>query len=326
MDIFPVEIWHLIFSLGCTDYGSTGRSLSLVSTHFREISAPFKFQSIAITHWSQIIAFSQLFCRLPASQKKTVALYVHHPYPFLDVYGYSNPSMAMGPDQMSDYHESSEESEDIQKIRDSLALLGCKDSDGVIEVLDVENLFACDGDFKSGSERNGSDDGFWDNSDSESDSEFEGSLDSEEEREILEDVDYLESVRDGRLTSDGNTRDDNLQDADIQAFFDKVLQAFHVLNEICSTLQVLAVNWNSFEPLQMHEILPVLPCLIQLHINRSSVITREFHEEPPATVLFPRLKFLYISGDNPRKLSFGKEVARVAPNLAFLRFSLSHFQ
>ena len=96
----------------------------------------------------------------------------------------------MGPDQMSDYHESSEESEDIQEIRDSLALL--------------EDLFVCDGDFKGGSERNGSDDGFWDNSDSESDSEFQGSLDSEE-REILEDVDYLGSVRDGRLTSDGNT-------------------------------------------------------------------------------------------------------------------------
>ena len=45
----------------------------------------------------------------------------------------------------------------------------------------------------------------WENSNCEWDSEFEGSLDSEEEREILEDVDYLESVRDGRLTSDGNT-------------------------------------------------------------------------------------------------------------------------
>ena len=63
MDIFPVEIWHLIFSLACTGDGSTGRSLSLVSTRFRDISAPLKFQSIAITHWSQIIAFSQLLKR-----------------------------------------------------------------------------------------------------------------------------------------------------------------------------------------------------------------------------------------------------------------------
>ena len=100
----------------------------------------------------------------------------------------------------------------------------------------------------------------WDNSDCEWDSEFEGSLDSEKEREILEDVDYLESVYDGRLTSDGNTRDDNLLDADIQA--NKVLQAFHaVLNEISSILLVLAAYWKSFEPLQMHEILLVLRCL-----------------------------------------------------------------
>jgi hypothetical protein len=295
MDKFPVEIWHLIFSLACTDDGFTGRSLSLASTHLREISAPFKYQSIAITHWSQIIAFSQLFCKLPASQKKTVALFVHHPYPFLDVDGYSK---AICTDQMSDDDlESSEESED------GLALLGCND-----EALD-------------GSNRSGSDDGAWYNIDSE----FEGSLDSEEEREILEDVDYLESVRDGRITSDCITRDDKL-DADIQAFYNKVLQAFHaVLNEISSTLQVLAVYWNSFEPLQMHEILPVLPCLIELHINRSSLTGKDIYEEPPATVLFPRLKFLSISGDNPRKLSFGKELARVAPNLAFLRFSLSHF-
>ena len=316
MDILlPVEIWHLIFSLACTDDGSTGRSLSLVSTHFHQISAPFKYQSIAITHWSQIIAFSQFFCKLPASQKKTVALFVHHPYPFLDADGYSNPSLAMSTDQMpvSDDLESSEESEDTQEISDGLARLGCNDGDDVIEV--------------GGSDRSGSDDGLWDNGDSEWDSEFEGSLDSEEEREMLEDVNYLESVRDGRLTSDGNTRDDNLLDADIQSFFNKVLQAFHaVLNEISSTLEVLAVYWNSFEPLQMHEILPVLPCLIELHINRSSVLKKDIHEEPPATVLFPRLKFLYISGDNPRKLSFGKEVARIAPNLAFLRFSLPHFQ
>jgi hypothetical protein len=88
----------------CMDDGSTGRSLSLVSTHFREISAPFMYQSIAITHWSQIIAFSRFFCKLPASQKKIAALFVHHPYPFLDVDGYPNPSR--GTDPMSDDLES----------------------------------------------------------------------------------------------------------------------------------------------------------------------------------------------------------------------------
>ena len=91
-EILPVEIWHIIFSLACTDDGTTGRSLSLVSTYIREISAPFKYRSIAITHWSQIIAFSKIFCKLPASQKRTIFLFVHHPYPFLDVDGNSSPT------------------------------------------------------------------------------------------------------------------------------------------------------------------------------------------------------------------------------------------
>jgi hypothetical protein len=75
----------------------------------------------------------------------------------------------------------------------------------------------------------------------------------------------------------------------------------------------------------MHKILPALPCLIELHINRSSLIERDVYEEPPTTVLFPQLKSLYMSGDNPRKLSFSEELARVAPNLASLRFYMGHF-
>jgi hypothetical protein len=318
-NIFPVEIWHLIFSLACRDDGSTGRSLSLVSTYFRDISAPFKYQSIAITHWSQIITFSQFFCKLPASQKKTVFLFVHHPFPFLDVDGY--PSRLTGKDQTSE--DDLESSQDIQEMRDSSALPEYNDGDDVIEeALDVESLFAGDSDLEGVSDRSFLDDSPLGNSDSE----FEGSFDSEEEREILEDFEYLGAVRDGRLTSDGGTRDDNLWDAELQAFFDTVLHAFHaILHEISSTLQLLAVYWDSFKPLQMHKILPALPCLNELHINRSSIITSDIYEEPP-TVLFPQLKSLYVSGDNPRKLSFSDELARVSPNLASLRFSMSHLE
>jgi len=43
--------------------------------------------------------------------------------------------------------------------------------------------------------------------------ELEGFFDSEEEREILEDVEYLEAICDGRLTPDGNN---NLRDDDIK--------------------------------------------------------------------------------------------------------------
>jgi hypothetical protein len=326
----PVEIWHHIFSFACTDDGSTGRSLSLVSTHFHDISAPFKYRSIAITHWSQIIAFSQIFCKLPAFQKKTVSLFVYHPFPFWDVNGYPSPTTGIDQtseqSQIEDDLERSEESEDIQEIRDGSALPD--DGDDDLEVLDIESLFAGDWttDLEGGSDRCGSDDSPWDHSDGVWDSEFEGSLDSEEDREILEDVEYLKAVRDGLLPPDGNTRDDTLRDADIQAFFDSVLQAFHaVLNEISSTLQLLAVYWTSFKPLQVHELLPPLPCLVELHINRFSIFTRDAYEEPPTTALFPQLLSLYISGDNPRKLSFSDELARIAPNLTSLRFSMSHF-
>ena len=284
-NILPVEIWHLIFSLACTDDGFTGLSLSLVSTHFCDISAPFKYQSIAITHWSKIIAFSQFFCKLPASQKKTRFLFVHHSLPFLDVNGYP----------LTKPNDKSTEESNIQEICDESVLPECNEGDGVLEA-DVESLFASDCDSESAP---GSDDS-WDHSDGVWDSEFEGSLDDDEEREILEDIEYLKAVRDERLLHDGDTRDNVLRDAEMQAVFDNGLQAFHaVLNEISSTLQILAVYWTSIKPLQIHQLLLPLPCLIELHINRSSIRGRYNYENPPLTALFPGLLSLYISCLNP---------------------------
>ena len=185
--ILPVEIWHLIFSLACTDDGSTGRSLSLVSTHFRDISAPFKYQSIAITHWSKIIAFSHFFCELPASQKRTRFLFVHHSLPFLDVNGYPLTKPA----------DQSSEGSDIQEICDESTIPECNDGDGILEdeAMDVESLFAsdCDSESAPGS------DGSWDRSDGVWDSEFEGSLDDDEKTEILKDIIYLKAVHDERF-------------------------------------------------------------------------------------------------------------------------------
>ena len=63
----PPEILHEIFALACTDTGLTGQSLSLVSKQFNEISRPFKYQSIAIARWRQLIAFAQTFTQLPES-------------------------------------------------------------------------------------------------------------------------------------------------------------------------------------------------------------------------------------------------------------------
>ena len=167
LNVLPVEIWYLIFSLACTDDGSTGRSLSLVSarsqrlsstslsqslaslgldhefgricgrnmasyflacqhrwrtgrrgrslslisTHFREISAPFKCQCIALSltgrkspPFPSFYFYFYFYCRFPAShdQKKTLSLFVHHTgnYPFLGVNGC--PSSTTVTDQASE--------------------------------------------------------------------------------------------------------------------------------------------------------------------------------------------------------------------------------
>ena len=70
-------------------------------------------------------------------------------------------------------------------------------------------------------------------------------------------------------------------------------------------LQILAVYWTSFKRLELLPVQP-LPCLVKLHINRSSttsISTRYAYEKLPTAVLFPRLSSLYISGDNPPKLT-----------------------
>lgn len=48
MDRLPLELHSIIFRSACTDGGTTGRSLALVSRYMREISEPYQLQSIAI--------------------------------------------------------------------------------------------------------------------------------------------------------------------------------------------------------------------------------------------------------------------------------------
>ncbi|KAF7981935.1 hypothetical protein HWV62_30711 [Athelia sp. TMB] len=65
MDRTPFEIWTKISSYACTDLGSTGRSLSLVSRFIREASAPAKLQSLSAHGLQQIIAFHETLLRTP---------------------------------------------------------------------------------------------------------------------------------------------------------------------------------------------------------------------------------------------------------------------
>ncbi|KAF7308368.1 hypothetical protein HMN09_00685400 [Mycena chlorophos] len=56
----PTELLHHIFSFACTDVGTTGRSLSMVSHHIHNASATFKLQSIALFGRKQTLSFAAL--------------------------------------------------------------------------------------------------------------------------------------------------------------------------------------------------------------------------------------------------------------------------
>ncbi|KAF7290882.1 hypothetical protein HMN09_01266600 [Mycena chlorophos] len=75
----PPELLDFIFSSACTDGGRTGRSLSLVSRYVRDISAPFKLQSIALLGTMQLLNFSAFLSRHPSVEARTKFLYIGHP-------------------------------------------------------------------------------------------------------------------------------------------------------------------------------------------------------------------------------------------------------
>ncbi|KAI9058246.1 hypothetical protein FKP32DRAFT_1614744 [Trametes sanguinea] len=60
MNTCPPEVQLLIFSFACTDDGSTGRSLSLVSRTFQRLSYEFQWHSLAILGHSQAVAFARM--------------------------------------------------------------------------------------------------------------------------------------------------------------------------------------------------------------------------------------------------------------------------
>ncbi|KAI0367621.1 hypothetical protein BV20DRAFT_1054726 [Pilatotrama ljubarskyi] len=60
MDRCPAEVLDLIFAKACSDDGSTGRSLALVSKRIRDLSSRHALQSVALYGSHQISAFATL--------------------------------------------------------------------------------------------------------------------------------------------------------------------------------------------------------------------------------------------------------------------------
>lgn len=76
MEAFPTEIWEVIFGFACTDDGSTGRSLSLLSREVHEIVKPFKLQSLCAIGSNQVQKFSYLLAETPERYRNVRYLFI----------------------------------------------------------------------------------------------------------------------------------------------------------------------------------------------------------------------------------------------------------
>ncbi|KAL6306857.1 hypothetical protein BKA93DRAFT_715074, partial [Sparassis latifolia] len=74
METLPPELYSKIFSLACTDDGTTGYALSLVSRAVRRASAPYKWQCLSLSGPKQSWKFVRQFRKL----KNDVTPPIHH--------------------------------------------------------------------------------------------------------------------------------------------------------------------------------------------------------------------------------------------------------
>ena len=65
MERIPPEVWATIFRLACVDGGTTGCSLALVSSHIREVSAPYRLRSVSLHGPAKIQSFLTSLERTP---------------------------------------------------------------------------------------------------------------------------------------------------------------------------------------------------------------------------------------------------------------------
>lgn len=156
--------------------------------------------------------------------------------------------------------------------------------------------------------------------------EYEGSPTAEEFGEALDESIALRVSYDPPSPPQGPDVDmhvwDDL-DEDIQTADVFILEALHdILREASSSLLILSVNWTSFRPLLLEELLFPLPNLVELHLCRNFTSQDEINPETEDTTptLFPRLERLHIFGyADQRPDSFGQSLGRIAPSLTHIR-------
>ncbi|KIM39546.1 hypothetical protein M413DRAFT_447026 [Hebeloma cylindrosporum] len=160
-----------------------------------------------------------------------------------------------------------------------------------------------------------------------SDEEYEGSPTPEELQEALDESMALSEDR-RSFQQEFHDNDPEMRiwddfDEEIQAADVVILEAFRdILREAASSLLLLSVNWTSFRPLLLEELLPPLPNLVELHLCRAFTSQDEIdpETEDSAPTLFSRLRRLHIYGYlDQRPDSLGRSLGRIAPTLTHIR-------
>ncbi|KAJ7290702.1 hypothetical protein C8J57DRAFT_1611893, partial [Mycena rebaudengoi] len=77
MDNVPPEIHMKIYRYACTDDGSTGSSLSSVSKRVREISAEYRYQSIAVCGPAALTGILQALRDVPERLRRIQYLFIY---------------------------------------------------------------------------------------------------------------------------------------------------------------------------------------------------------------------------------------------------------
>ncbi|KAJ7615470.1 hypothetical protein FB45DRAFT_935737 [Roridomyces roridus] len=84
MEALPPEIHLKLYSLACTDDGTTGCSLSAVSRRIRQLSSEHRYQSLAVCGPTQISRLLQTLRAIPPELRRIRFLFIHEAAPLAE--------------------------------------------------------------------------------------------------------------------------------------------------------------------------------------------------------------------------------------------------
>lgn len=291
MDRLPAELWMHICSLACTDGGRTGRSLSLVSRRFHELSNPYILQCLALSTPRHIRLLADMLESTEYTGPGVKSLFIHCPDLSLDYDDddgdYIDDGSPMSSDSESDDSEWSEM--DIS--------LDLDDGESYCDrTLPPEEQFK--------------------------------PVQLEELADITAESDAHDLAMDIGGATSHPTLSSLLDQSTIARDEEALSNLFRLLSIVSPTLTLLSLHWTSLEGYLLEDMIPPLPHLQEFCVIR--FMTGDDEVEPqtvePAPLLFPALQRLHIGGYvDERPGSYFRYVSELTPSLSELRCSVPDF-